>query len=33
MKANQCLIDFYTNYDEDNRVEQKHGTVEFLTRT
>ena len=31
MKANQYLIDFYNNYDEDGRLEQKHGTVEFLT--
>lgn len=31
MKANQYLIDFYNNYDEDSRLEQKHGTVEFLT--
>lgn len=31
MKANQYLIDFYNHYDEDNRLEQKHGTVEFLT--
>lgn len=31
MKANQYLIDFYTNYDEDSRLEPKHGTVEFLT--
>lgn len=31
MKANQYLIDFYTNHDEDSRLEPKHGTVEFLT--
>ncbi|WP_148458739.1 class I SAM-dependent methyltransferase [Anaerostipes faecis] len=31
MKANQYLIDFYNNYDEDRRLEQKHGSVEFLT--
>ena len=31
MNANQYLIDFYNNYDEDSRLEQKHGTVEFLT--
>lgn len=31
MKANQYLIDFYNNYDEDSRLEQKHGAVEFLT--
>nr|WP_303009484.1 class I SAM-dependent methyltransferase [uncultured Anaerostipes sp.] len=31
MNANQYLIDFYNNYDEDRRLEQKHGSVEFLT--
>ena len=31
MKTNQYLIDFYNNYDEDSRLEPKHGTVEFLT--
>lgn len=31
MKTNQYLTDFYNNYDEDNRLEQKHGSVEFLT--
>ena len=31
MKANQYLINFYNNYDEDSRLKQKHGTVEFLT--
>lgn len=31
MKPNQYLIDFYNNYDEDRRLEEKHGTVEFLT--
>ncbi len=31
MKTDQYLIDFYNNYDEDSRLEQKHGTVEFLT--
>lgn len=31
MKTNQYLIDFYNNYDEDNRLKIKHGTVEFLT--
>lgn len=31
MKANQYLIDFYNNYDEDCRLVLKHGTVEFLT--
>ncbi len=31
MKENQYLIDFYNNYDEDSRLELRHGTVEFLT--
>lgn len=31
MKINQHLVDFYNNYDEDCRLEPKHGTVEFLT--
>ena len=31
MRTNQYLIDFYNNYDEDSRLEPKHGTVEFLT--
>lgn len=31
MKPNQYLIDFYNNYDEDSRLRQRHGTVEFLT--
>lgn len=31
METNQYLIDFYNNYDEDSRLESKHGTVEFLT--
>lgn len=31
MKTNQYLIDFYNNYDEDSRLEPKHGKVEFLT--
>ena len=31
MKTNQYLIEFYNNYDEDNRLKLKHGTVEFLT--
>lgn len=32
VEANQYLIDFYNNYDEDSRLAPKHGTVEFLTR-
>ena len=31
MKTNQYLIDFYSNYDEENRLVPKHGSVEFLT--
>ncbi len=31
MKTNQYLIDFYNNYDENSRLESKHGMVEFLT--
>lgn len=31
MQTNQYLIDFYSNYDEDNRLLLKHGSVEFLT--
>lgn len=27
MNANQYLIDFYSNYDEDSRLVQKHGTL------
>ena len=31
MKPNQYLIDLYRNYDEDSRLAQQHGAVEFLT--
>lgn len=31
MKTNQYLIDFYNHFDEDNRLESKHGMVEILT--
>ena len=31
MNTNQYLINYYSNYDEDNRLVQKHGSVEFLT--
>ena len=31
MQTNQYLNDFYNNYDEDNRLVPRHGTVEFLT--
>ena len=31
MNANSYLIEFYNNYDEDNRLILKYGTIEFLT--
>lgn len=31
MKATQYLIDFYNNYDEEQRLASNHGMVEFLT--
>ena len=31
MNTNSYLIDFYNNYDEDNRLTLKYGTIEFLT--
>lgn len=31
MNANQYLIDFYNHYDEDRRLTQRSGSVEFLT--
>lgn len=31
MKTSPYLIEFYSNYDEDNRLTSKHGMVEFLT--
>lgn len=31
MKANQYLIDYYSNYDENSRLTHRHGSVEFLT--
>jgi len=31
METNPYIIDFYNNYDEDNRLTVKHGSVEFLT--
>ncbi len=31
MAKNQYLVNYYTQYDEDGRLAQKHGTVEFLT--
>ena len=31
MKTSAYLIDFYSAYDEDNRLAAQHGSVEFLT--
>ena len=31
MNINPYLIEFYNNYDEDNRLILKYGTIEFLT--
>lgn len=31
MNTNSYLIEFYNNYDEDNRLILKYGTIEFLT--
>lgn len=31
MYTTKYLNDFYSNYDEDNRLLQRHGSVEFLT--
>lgn len=31
MKTNQYLINFYNSYNEDSRLEVRHGSVEFLT--
>ena len=31
MKDNQYLIDYYSNYDEDGRLDSRHNSVEFLT--
>ena len=31
METNTYIIDFYNQYDEDNRLRSKHGTVEFFT--
>ena len=31
MAENQYLTDFYNNYNEENRLTSKHGSVEFLT--
>ena len=31
MEENQYLIDFYNDYDEDERLVSLHGSVEFLT--
>ena len=31
METNQYLIDYYNNYNEDDRFASRHGSVEFLT--
>jgi len=31
METNQFLENYYKNFDEDNRLSSRHGTVEFLT--
>lgn len=31
MQTNPYLIDYYSHYDENRRLEPKHGSVEFLT--
>ena len=31
MESNHYLINFYKAYDEDSRLQSKHGSVEFLT--
>ena len=31
MEVKDILTEFYSNYDEDNRLRSKHGMVEFLT--
>ena len=31
MEVLNVLTEFYSNYDEDNRLRSKHGMVEFLT--
>jgi len=31
MEANQYLIDYYDNYDEDGRLGSRRGSIEFLT--
>ena len=31
METNRYIIDFYNQYDEDNRLTPQHGQVEFLT--
>ena len=30
-EANQYIIDYYSNYDEDGRLESRHDSIEFLT--
>ena len=31
MESNHYLIDFYKAYDEESRLQSKHGSIEFLT--
>ena len=31
MKNSGYIVDFYNNYDEESRLAQKHGAVEFIT--
>jgi len=31
METNQYIIDYYSNYDEEGRLESRRGSVEFLT--
>lgn len=31
MNTNDYLKDFYNNYDEDGRLQTRHGMVEYLT--
>lgn len=31
MRTEEHLLDYYSNYDEDGRLQSKHGAVEFMT--
>ena len=31
METNKILSEYYSNYDEDGRLEKRHGLIEFLT--